>query len=679
MRLLFKIVILSIGLISCTEAQIFPRFVTSQSGAIPKPNYGILSGVELVLESHGLEFNATNLYGTTSGTGSITTWNSLSPSPLGRNFGAQGATNGATLQVVNGIRVIECNGTASLRSGSAATWNFLSYNSTFANMRWTIHMLARAGFGSDPGEAYSFIGSNGGSAARKGITEYYDDRTTNNNTLGTQIGKGTTGFISNSVDANKVTPNEWHVYTWTFDASQTAANRQKFYIDGVNVAITVTSASTAVVTTPTYNLELMASGNITLPTAGQISHVVIQSVVENSTVQSDFINSLLVWKNALSADYSVDAAGNPSGGRSRLYNTTQGDLTKYYFGGGVFANPTTPGTLVKVYRVGSDHIPDASCKLVTQKSTDYGVTWSAERDFYDPDGAGVLAAGDLSCGFDPSGRLWVANEVRTTTGTDMKPFYAKVIYSDDNGDTAGTVIDITASIPADGIDLFNFHGQFIKTHTGRYIFPFYKVNNTASSSANYVMYCDAGCTSAGNWNYSTTRAPGSAYINESNMVEVTNGGTNRLIQYIRSDVTFEYNAYSSTDDGATWTDHGAQSFGETFTTASPGTFSKFTLNGQSVVVFYYSDRGAARSLKSVYAKETSLATVSATTSFDLDTKTFVYPDQLSYGNVAHPYNNIFGVGAYMRDPQPFTGTENKFVTITTQTNNKDLIISELGL
>lgn len=675
------LVILSLSITACTDAQIHPRFITSQQGSIPKPNYGILSGVEAVLESHGLEYNTANQYGTVASNGEVTVWNSMSPSPLGRNFGPVGGNQAATLQIVNGIRVIECNGTVSLRSNSATTtWNFLHYNAVFANMRWSITMLVRLGFGSDPGEAYSLIGDNGGSASRKGITDYYDDRNTNNNTFGTQIAKGTSGFISNSVDANKITPNEWHIYTMTFDASQSAANRQKFYIDGVQASITVTSASTAVAITPTYNLELLASGNLLLPTAGQVSNVIIQSVVENSTVQGDFINSLLPWKNALSADLAVNSAGVGNGGRTRLYATVQGDLTKYYIGAFVLQDPTDLNTLVRIYRVGSDHIPDASCKIVSERSTDRGLTWGSTVDFYDPDGAGILATGDMSAGYASNGRLWVACEVRTTTGTNMLPFYAKVLYSDDDGATAATVVDITSQIPSDGLaDLYAFHGQIVETHTGRLIFPFYKLNADALTSANYNFKCDGTCGTGSNWTTTTVRSPGATYINESNMVEVNSGATYRLIQYIRDESTLEWRCYSSTDDGATWTDHGAVNFGESFSTASPGNFSKFTINGQSVVAYYYSDRGGPRSLKAIYAKETSLAVVSAITAFDTDTKIFVYPDQLSYGSVVHPYGTLYGVGAYMRDPGPFTGTENKLVTITTQTNNLGVITSELGL
>lgn len=632
--------------------------------AIPAPIYSILSNVEGAWETQGLRVNTTNSYGVISAAGGLTTWTGLTPGPTDRTFSQASGTINAKLVAVNRVFVLDCNGITALLSNGSSVWNFLHYNATFANLKWTIHILCRIGFGGQPGEFYGIIGNSGATQSKKGISIYYEDRASNNNRLITQIAKGTTGLISSSSDDNKVTPNEWHIYTWTFDGSLTAANRMKYYVDGTQVAITVTSASTAVVTAPTHNLQVFATGNDNGTTAGQISNVIIQSTVETDAVRNAFIQSMIPWKLELSAI---------RGALTHIYNTEQGNLTRYYINGCVLQNPTSPGTLIKLWREDDGHIITSTGTLQLQKSTDYGLTWGAQSTFYDP--AGALAPNNFSAGYDASGKLFVITDVHTTSAGDGTPYYCMLLTSTDNGDTSPTAIDITASLASDGLSFFNCWGQLIVTHTGRLIAPYYKLDSGAANSACYVLVSD---DSGASWTSKTVKASSSTYHNESNMVEVNTGATYRLIQYIRSEVTFEYNCYSSTDDGNTWTDNGAQSLGESFTTASPGTFSKFVLNGQTIVCFTYSNRGAARQLKAIYGKATSLAG-NPITGMDTDTRTVIFPDQVAYGTVCHPFNSLYGIGCYMREPATFTGTENKLITIYTSTNQEPTIISELGL
>lgn len=638
-----------------------------QHRPIAAPNYGLLSNVVAVFDATGMRPGKNNSYGQTTSSGVLTTWKGISPGSTSLTFAPSSASGNCRIRRNNGVWVLMHNGVGTIRSGDAATtYDYMSYNATFSDLKWTVHVVARFGWGSAPNEFFGFFGNNASSQSQKGIYEAYDGRTGISITdmVRTAITKGTSGFISTSNDNNKMTPNEWHVFTFTFDGSLSAADRQKFYIDKTNVPITVTSSSTAVVTTPTRVMEIFGVGNGTLPGRGAISHIVFQSGVESGGTQDAFIDTLLPFVRQLNE-------ARPEA--TEIYHVTPNNLTDYYFPTFIGMDPTTPGTVMKIFRKSLAHIVDAGGALYYEKSTDWGKTWSAPAVFYDPDGAGNLAVGDSGGGYDSNGRLWVFCDVRTTTGTNMLPYTAKCIYTDDNAATSPTVTDITANltIPS-GEDAFAFRGNVIETSSGRIMAPYYTaVPATFATSSNQIIYTDDnGSTFAS----IQVRASGATYRNEGALIEVSDGGTTRIINQVRDEVSNEFRTYSSTDDGDNWTDDGAQSFGESFTTASPGYWGKSMINGVSVVEFMYPDRGSGTNLKVVYQKESSLA--SAPLTFDLDTKVTMWGETMGYGSHFHPYNTLFGIGTFYNGTAT---TENRLVTAYLGTSHLPIIISELGL
>lgn len=638
---------------------------------IPAPNYALLSNVDCVLDATGLRVGRTNSYGETNSAGTLTTWQGISPGDATRDFSPASITGGSVfvrLRNYNGVYVLATNGDGSIRCNDAAsTFDYLSYNATFANLKWTVHMVARIGWGADPGDFYGIMGNNGSSQSQKGIYEGYDQRplvgSGPTHMLRTAITKGTTGFISTSNDNNKITPNQWHVYTWTFDGSLSAADRQKFYVDGTNVPITVTSSSTAVVTTPTRVFEIFNVGNNTLIGPGEVSHVIFQSGVESDGTRDAFVATLMPFVNHLTA--SLPHA-------TEVYQTTQNDGTKYFFPNFIGEDPTTPGTIMKVYRMSLAHITDATGALYYERSTDWGRTWSAPATFYDPDGASPLGVGGACGGYDATGRLWIFCEVRTTNAADMLPYTGKMIYTDDNAATSPTVTDVTANLASMATETqIGVRGNIIVTASGRLMLPYYLQNPATTSSSNHVLVSDDdGAT----WQTIQVRASSGTYRNEGALVEVTNGSTTRIINQVRDEVTGEWHVYSSTDDGDNWTDDGAQTLGETFTTAHPVTFSKFMVNGTSVVCVMYSDRSSASNLRAIYQKESSLA--SAPLTWDLDTKITLWGEVLGYGLMFHPYNSLRAIGLFYSGTST---TENKLVTAYIGTSQITNIISELGL
>lgn len=646
-------------------------FAFGQAGfvrAVDQPKFQILSNLHTIVSSTGLRTNTTNAYGTVDAAGSITSVTSILPGPTGRNFTTAGvSTSTIRLIMVNGIPVMDMSGNKWLRStSSAATYDAFSHNATFANLKWSITMLFRVGYGPSPGHFNSFIGNNAGSAGSKGFSIASDDRNTAIHTLFHTMSKGTAGFISTSNDNNIFTANEFEIWTFTFDGSLAAGSRFKAYKYKTAQTLTVTSASTATVTTPTNVLEIfnIGGGPSTTGGIGQLVMCVMQTSVESQAIREEFIDSITPLKEALN-NYSNEV--------THPFNYLKDDATRYYLTSILCQNPLTPNVIVKIFRDGSGgHIIDSETHISIQKSTDYGLTWSTKATFYDP--AGALSPGDLGGGYDSNGRLWIFTDVRTTDQVNDLPYQIHLLYSDDDGDTAPTDVDITANVPSDGLDICVMHGQLMETSTGRLLFGFYKAEPDLSSWAVYAWFSDDGGTT---WGTKTIVAPNAASFNETASIIANDGVTERIIFYIRRDDTFEWHCVSSTDNCNNVIDDGAVSLGESFTVACPGWFSKFNLYGVSVIGYWYTDRSGAQLFKVVYARESTLA--NNPTLFDLDTKTELRRRQVHYGSIVHTNNDLYSIGSYAEEPVASTLTENKQLTFYSGTFMKDLLMRELNI
>lgn len=636
--------------------------------AIPQPNYGVLTAanIQLVLTSTGL-IGGTNRFGTVGATGNITTWSGIRPGVTGRDFAGFG--NLVKRETANGIAVIGVSDKGTIRSSSsAATWDFMSHNAVFANIKWTVHMLCRIGFGTQPGDFLEFFGNNGRSQFSKGVAVYGLDINGFDMNLAHAITKGTSGAISTSADNNQIVGNEWAVYTFTFDGALAASLRFKAYKNKVQLTTTVTSASTTTVATPAFALEFFGAGNQTAGVKScQVSHIVIQNIVESIPTQDAFIDSLEPYRLALNA--------NPNN-QFHPYSLRKDDGTKYYQGVKICQNPVTPSTVVKIFTVTSNHVqpPGDIATIYIQKSTDYGRTFGAEAVFYNT-GSGTVSSGDMGGGYDSLGRLWMFVGTLTLTGIGLVPYGQLVIHSDDDGATT-VVTDITSIMPADGLTAWNPHGQLIETSTGRLLFQVFKYTaGSAAQSANYCFFSDDRST----WGIKTIRAIGTEYRNEAGAFLVSDGVTEKIIIYLRDDDTNEWHVYSSTDDGDTFVDDGAETLGVTLVNAGPVCFEKYVSNGSGVVVGYFATRDVEPyTFKAIYGLAGSF--VANSHAFDVGTLIDIMPSAgYHYSSVCHPTNSLFAIGLSCREPNPLTNTENDLVTFFMPTWQEGLIKQELGV
>jgi hypothetical protein len=204
----------------------------------------------------------------------------------------------------------------------------------------------------------------------------------------------------------------------------------------------------------------------------------------------------------------------------------------------------------------------------------------------------------------------------------------------------------------------------------------YKQNSDASSSARYLLYSDDGGTT---WSYKTIEAAGATYRNETDLLALS---STVLLAVTRDESTLEWYQSMSTDNGDTWTNQGALTFGESLTGAGPVRLHKFQISSTDVVVCYYPDR-VNRVFKAAYTKSSTLIS-SGLSAWSAANRVALHQGtgkHLHYGDVCHVDGDFKAIGQYVIDPFPVSGsgTENVMYTFDIPSFHYPFIKSLLGL
>lgn len=635
---------------------------------IPTPLYNTLSNIELILDATGLRDNTTNSYGVMSG-GVVTQWSSISPGPTGRDFTVAGS--GSAFKVTDGY--INFAGAAQLRDPTGANWNFMHYNAVIANLKWTVHMVCKVGNESNPNAVYVAFGNNGFSAGNKGVAVAFDGRPwiPKTNGIRSLITKGSAGFIIDYSPDSCLTPNLPFVWTIETDMSLSAADRQKHYINGVLISHTTLSASTAVVTTPTFDMDLGSSGNGSLGFFGWMSHVIIQSGIETSGVRDAFIASLLPFTLGKATQfYLVDEA--------RRFATMQtiDETTQYYLCTGLDQHPTTLTNVLKYFIRGTKHTDDDTKKIVGYRSTNRAGSFGSVFDIYDP--ASTLGVQDMGGGYSANGRHHIICDVHDVSGgVYVAPHTMKYLYSDDDYATSATIVDLT--IPSDGLAGIRCYGNLIENN-GVLMKAFYKFTDEGdfTNSANYLARSTDG---GANWTNITIRASASTYINETTIIALDNSN---LIAVARNESTLEYTLFASADNGATW-DAGATFTPEALSIAAPGMLCSFLdpKTETKIIGFIYPVK-SAKTIVGIFGTAAGIA-ASGPAGFIAGTKiTFVSNSDASnriihYFDVMNFKNDFNMICAGSQEPVTVTLTENRHITWLMPSDSWLTVKSALGL
>lgn len=589
---------------------------------IVAPDYDLLNNVELILDAQGLATNTTNSYGTLNSSNQLTEWDSLTPGPTDRPF----PNNGTAPDFYN--KVVYFNGDGRLRHATASVWNFMHYNATIGNLKWTMHAVCL--FEHVPGGVYGLVGNNGSAQTNKGVAVFFGHNSGGTNRLLSQITKGTTGFIVTSAQANIIPEQSLHVLTIVTDMSLSAADRQKAYIDGVQVTYTVSSPSTAVVTTPTYGLEIGALGNAVVNMVGGLSHFIITS---NAEVNTPFIDTLLPH-TLRRTKHTVD--------RTKTYSaTTFLDENSYYLNVAVEKNPITGKYLVVFGNWTSSGHTWHENNFIAFMTSDDLITFTGKATAFSPAGTkGIL---DMGFFFDPDGVGHGFANVMDGSGSTPTPGSCELWYFRTEDDGANWTNEQVTNTPSDELNFTAAYGNGY-THNGWNYFPVYRINSDATLSANYILKWEFGSDiSTVEW---ILIRSGSTYINEATIMPT---GENSHVWIGRNEATLEWSQIETSDNWETVTSPVNLTFGETNTQAGPARLTELEIEGVPCLACYYPLRGTSV-LKVIYAKKSDMATLHEAMWIS-GTKVTIVDDTewVHYGGVCQYNGNMNGFAVYTRE------------------------------
>lgn len=615
---------------------------------IPSADYSLLSNIKLILDAQGLVPNTTNSYGTLNSSNQLTNWKSLTPGPTGEDF----PSNGTAPDFYN--KVIYGNGDGRLRHATLAYFNFLSYNAAFANLKSTIHAVMM--FEDVHNGVYGLLGNNGSSANNKGIAIYFANSSANPAGLRSMISKLGAPLIIDVTQANAVQKHVLKVLTIVTDGAQAAADRQKYYLDGVQQTFVVVSTSTAVATTPTYEMEIFGVGNGTIPMVGALSHLVI---TENADVNVPFINTLIPH-TLRPTKYTVD--------RTKTYAaTTFLDENSYYLNVAVEKNPITGKYLVVFAQwLSNDHVWNVDNFVAFRRSDDL-LTFTTKATAFSP--AGTKGVIDMGFFFDSEGIGHGFANIMDGTGSTSTPGTSELWYFStvDDGDNW---TNEQVSVPSDGLTFTAAYGNGY-THNGWNYFTVYRINNDASSSANYILKWELGADiSTIQW---ILIRSGSLYLNEGTIAPT--GETSHLV-VLRNESTLEWSQIETTDNWATFTSPATLNFGETSTSAAPCRITQLEIEGVPCLACYYPLR-ALGILKVIYAKKSDMATLHEAM-WITGTKVQIVDDTqfIHYGGVCQYNGNMNGFAVYTREE---ADTTSNLISFPIPTTSYTTIRTALGI
>lgn len=602
------------------------------------PNYALLANIKLILDAQGLVTNTTNSYGTLNASNQLTNFKSLTPGPVGEDF----PSNGTPPDFYN--KVIYGNGDGRLRHATLAYFDFMSYKATFGDLKSTVHAVAM--FEDVHNGVYGLLGNNGASGGSKGTAIYFANSSANPYALRTMISKLGTPLIIDGLQANAVPKHVLKVLTIVTDCSLSAADRQKFYIDGVQQTYTVVSTSTAVATTPTYAMEIFGTGNAVLSMVGALSHLVI---TENAAVNTPFIDTLIPH-TFRKVKYTVD--------RTKTYSLTSFlDENSYYLNVAVEKNPVTGKYLIVFGNWTSAGHTWSENNFIAFRTSDDLLSFTTKATAFSP--AGTKGAIDMGFFFDSEGVGHGFTNIMDGSGTTSTPGTSELWYFSTVDDGANWTNEQITNVPSDGMTFTGAYGNGY-THNGWNYFTVYRQTDDASSSVNYILKWALGADiSTIQW---IAIRSGSTYINEGTIAPT---GETSHVWVGRNEVTNEWSQIETTDNFATNTSPVDLTFGETNSVPGPARITQIEIEGIPCLACYYPLRGTSV-LKVIYAKKSDMATLHEAMWVSGAKVTIVTDTQIiHYGGVCQYNGNMNGFAVYTREEADLTSNLISFPIPTT--------------
>lgn len=641
------------------------RSLTNKTTA---PDYAGLTDVDFHHRAEGLVVNTTNAAGVVDGSGNVTKISSMSPHASGVEFDSNG-----TAPVLSGGSIVFA-GTGTLRhNGAGSVFNAYHYNSNINLVTWCVHFVVKIGSGSNPGAEYGVFGNNGSGSGNKGISGRFSDASAanRNNAFVIQITRGTSqSFILQAENNNIIEPNRLIDVWIEIDKSLTTEDQAKLYINGYKTAVSMRVDSATAVTTPSFSMEIGGCGNGSAMAVMELKEITFQRGLPTSAFRQKFILARMYKYGIVAYPHTIEAIQRRS--FINLFNIVA--QSRYFLTVHLCQNPSNPNVIVSLFSDMITHVYDADRLISMRVSQDKGRTWSTKSTVFNP--VGAEAAGTFSAGYGSGNRLHLIADTHTdfAVSATHKLYY---MYSDDDGATFSTPVDITSVIPSDGLNTWRTYVSLIENDSVL-LSGFYKQTDEGdvTNSARYLLRStDNGATWA-----AVLVQSSSIYRNEMDLVALS---SSFILLVTRDEVTHEWYQSVSTDNGATWTNQGALDFGEALTRESPVRLVTFLMDGTLVVACYYADRDRDQ-FKVVYAKASDII-ASGIAGWVLATKFVIFQggnsQHLHYGDVCHYNNDFNAIAMYAYDQFPGVGTGeiNQMYTFDVPTCHYEFVKTQLGI
>jgi hypothetical protein len=630
------------------------------SNKVIQPDYASLSGVVFHHRAEGLVTNSTNAAGVVDVSGNITKIISMDPHITGNEFDSHG-----TAPTLSGGAIVYGGAGRHRHNGASSQFNNFHHRASITDLKWAVHGVIKVGSSSNPGAIYGMFGNNGTSTASKGMHSFYNDSTVNN---GIQIGitKGTLStYITLAANTNIFTPNTFIDFWIQVDKSLDQEDQVKLFMNGFRFVVSNRIDNSTTATTPTYAMEIGSCGNASVPAVMTLKEITFQDALNTDAFRQQFITDRMFKYGIAAFPNQID--GIPLSSDWDLYDTL--DENRYYLTNHLCQKPSDPNTIVSIFADGTDHLFDADQKISMRISTDKGRTWSAKSDaFLPPSGDEAL---DHSAGYGDDDRLHLIVPVHTS-GSVNSLWYS---YSDDDGSTWSTAVDITSIFTLGAETVFRTYGQIIENNSVL-LCPFYKQTPTATASTRMVLRSTNNGTT---WTPVQIEAS-ATYRNETDIVALS---SSFLLAVTRDESTLEWYQSVSTDNGLNWTNQGALTFGESLTGAAPVRLHTFLISGTLVVSCIINDRNNDLT-KIIYALASDIV-ASGIAGWNSNTKVTIHQgsndNHLHYGDLCYYDNDFKAIGMFVIDPFPGSGagTENALYTFDVPTFQYPFVKSGLGL
>lgn len=328
--------------------------------------------------------------------------------------------------------------------------------------------------------------------------------------------------------------------------------------------------------------------------------------------------------------------------KTYVLNETFGAAGRYYLSSLLHQNPTNKSVVIHTYTNGDYHTDDPAKKIVYRKSTDRGETYGSEGTIYDPTDSTMFVQ-DPGIGYDRRGRLHVLADCHESFSAGVA-HALRYLYSDDDAATWSSPVTIT--LPANSQDGFRPYGRIIDVG-GVLMAPcyFFTDEGDFTTSSRYILRStDRGA----NWTWIEVETTVSEYINESELLDVTNDIIFMISRQEPSPKQFIM--YKSLDAGLTWERVGMLSTTIVMSIAAPCRLHKFRWDdGTWMCVMYFTQKSGAN----VYAMYGKLSNgiEGGLGLFNNNTVTLLVDDTviLHYGDFVHYNNNMNIRGAWSRE------------------------------